>query len=76
VPEDEFVEVDLELCLAHSVVGADQPLLEVANGSIRKWDSGLHAFAQLRPQGLVANHMLKAGLLSNSPSEKSTSTKA
>jgi len=30
VPEDELVEVDLELRFAHSVVSADQPLLEIA----------------------------------------------
>jgi hypothetical protein len=29
------------------VVGADQPLLEIANGPIGKRDSGLRAFAQL-----------------------------
>ena len=45
MPKDEFVEVDLELGLAHSVVGADQPLLEVSNGPIGEWDSGLRAFA-------------------------------
>jgi len=45
MPKDEFVEVDLELVLADSVVGADQPLLEVSNGPISEWDSGLRAFA-------------------------------
>ena len=38
VPKDEFVEVDLELRLAHSVIGADKPLLEVSNSAIREWD--------------------------------------
>ena len=32
--KDEFVEINLKLGLAHSVVGADQPLLQVANGPI------------------------------------------
>ena len=45
MPKHEFVEVDLELVLAHSVVGADQPLLEVPNGPIGEWDSGLRALA-------------------------------
>ena len=45
--KNEFVEVNLELGLAHSVVGADQPLLEIANCPIGKWDSGLRTFAQL-----------------------------
>jgi len=47
MPEDEFVEVNLELGLAHSVVGADQPLLKIANGPIGKGDGGLRAFTQL-----------------------------
>ena len=62
MPKDEFIEVDLELVLAHSVVGADQPLLEVANRPIGKWDSGLRAFSQLRSERLVASDMFKAGL--------------
>jgi hypothetical protein len=41
------------LGLAHSVVGADQPLLEVANRPIGKRYSGFRAFAQLRAEGLV-----------------------
>ena len=45
VPKDEFVEVSLELGLAHTVVGADEPLLEVANGSIGKWNGGLRTFS-------------------------------
>jgi predicted nuclease with RNAse H fold len=45
--KDEFVKVNLKLGLAHSVVGADQPLLEVANGPVRKRDSRFRAFAQL-----------------------------
>jgi len=44
VPKDEFVEVYLELGLAH-VVRANEPLLEVANGSIGKWDGGLRTFS-------------------------------
>jgi len=30
VPKDEFIEVYLELGLTYAVVGADEPLLEVA----------------------------------------------
>jgi hypothetical protein len=45
VPKDEFVEVYLELGLTHTVVGADEPLLEVANGSIGKWNGGLRTFS-------------------------------
>ena len=45
--KDEFVKVNLKLRLAHSVVGADQPLLEIANGPIGKRDRRLRALAQL-----------------------------
>jgi hypothetical protein len=61
VPKDEFVEVHLELGLAHTVVGADEPLLEVANGSIGKWYGRLRTFSQLRAERLCASNMFKAG---------------
>ena len=60
VPEDEFVEVDLELRLAHSMVGADQPLLEVPNGTVGKWDSRLRAFAEFGSQWLRAGDMFES----------------
>ena len=60
--KDEFVEVYLELGLAHSVVGANQPPLEVANGPIGKGYSGLRTFSQFRAEGLDASDMFKAGL--------------
>jgi hypothetical protein len=47
MPKDEFVEVNLKLVLAYSVVGSDQPLLQVSNSPIRKWHGRLRAFAQL-----------------------------
>jgi hypothetical protein len=62
VPKDEFVEVYLELGLTHTVVGADEPLLEVANGSIGKWYGGLRTFSQLGAERLAASDMFKAGL--------------
>jgi hypothetical protein len=43
VSKDEFVEVRLELGLAHSVIGPDQPLLKVADSPVSQWDSGLRA---------------------------------
>jgi len=45
VPKDEFVEVYLQLGVTHTMVGADQPLLEVANGAIGKWNGGLRTFS-------------------------------
>jgi hypothetical protein len=48
VPEDEFVEVDLELGLTYSVIGADQPLLEISNSAIGEWNSRLRALSECR----------------------------
>src|SRR4029453_6143299 len=61
VPEDEFVEVDLELRLAHSVIGSDQPFLEVSNGAIGKWDRRLRAFTKFGSQRLSAGDMFEPG---------------
>jgi len=33
VSEDELVQVDLKLRLAHPVVGANQPLMEISNSA-------------------------------------------
>ena len=62
MPKYEFVEVHLKLGPTHTVVGADQPLLEVANGSIGKRDCGLHTFSQFRAERLDTSDMFKAGL--------------
>jgi len=62
VPEDEFVEVDLELGLAHAVVCANEPLLEVADGSIGKSHRGLCAFSQFQTERLDAGDVFKTGL--------------
>jgi hypothetical protein len=45
VPKDEFVKINLELSLAHTVVSAEEPLLQVANGSVSEWDGGLGTFS-------------------------------
>jgi hypothetical protein len=37
VPEDKLIQIDLELSSANAMVGADQPLLEVANRAISEW---------------------------------------
>ena len=34
MPKDEFVKVDLELVATDPVVGANEPLLQVADGSV------------------------------------------
>jgi len=33
--KDEFIEIDLELFAAHTVIRSDEPLLEIANGAVR-----------------------------------------
>ena len=62
MPKNEFIEVNLQLVLAHSVVGSNEPLLEVSDRPIGKRDCGLCTFAQLRSKRLVSNDMFKAGL--------------
>jgi hypothetical protein len=62
VPKDEFIEVYLELGLAHTVVGANEPPLEVANRSIGKGDSGLRTFSKFRAERLDASDMFEADL--------------
>jgi len=37
---------------AHAVVGANEPLLEVADGPVRQWHCGFRALAQVASQGL------------------------
>ncbi len=41
------------------MVGADQPLLEVANGAIGEWNSRFRAFAEFRSQRLSAGDMFE-----------------
>src|SRR6266702_428166 len=43
VPKDEFVEIDLELGLTYSVIGADQPLLEISNSANSPWSRNYSA---------------------------------
>lgn len=60
MPEDEFVEVNLELRFADAVVGADQPLLEVPNSAIGKWNNRLRAFPECGSQRLCVGDMFEA----------------
>jgi len=58
--EDELIEVGLELTPADTVVGANQPLLQVADGSVGQGHDRFSTLAQLGPQGLNAGDMLEA----------------
>src|SRR6266542_6108246 len=60
VPKDELIEVDLELAAADTVVGTDQPLLQVADGAVGKRDDGFGALSQpelrrLRPRDVLCH---------------------
>jgi len=48
---------DMELSLAHTVLGAYQPPLEVAYGSIGKGDRGFRTFSQVRTERLDASDL-------------------
>src|ERR1700722_2439461 len=61
MPEDELIQINLELSPAHTVVGADQPLLEVANGAIGQRYRRFRTLAQFRSQGLSARDVLETG---------------
>ena len=46
VTEDEFIQVDLELVAADTVMSPKKPLLEIANGPVRQRHYGLRALSQ------------------------------
>ena len=62
VSKYEFIQVKLELTTAHAVVSSDEPLLEVANCSVRQWYNGLCALPQVNAQRLAARNVLEASL--------------
>src|ERR1017187_6849899 len=57
--KDEFIEVYLKLIAAHTVVGSDQPLLEVAHRAVRQKYHGLRSFAQVDLPRLVPRHVFE-----------------
>src|ERR1700720_193024 len=59
VAKDEFVEIDLELIAAHTVISSDQPLLQVADRAVCQRHHGLCAFTQVDSQRLAARHVLE-----------------
>lgn len=52
--KDEFVEIDLQVMPADTVIGADEPLLQVPNGAVRQRHHGRHASSQRTPGRLRA----------------------
>ena len=61
MPKDELIQIDLELSSTHAVVGADQPLLEVANRAISERHCRFRALAEFGSQGLSASDVFETG---------------
>jgi hypothetical protein len=62
VAEDELIQVRLELSPADAMVGADQPLLKVADRAIRERDYRGLPPTQVSRMGLLAGHVAVARL--------------
>jgi hypothetical protein len=65
VTKHEFIQINLKLVAADTVVSPEQPLLEITNCPIRQRHHGLRAFWQFSSQWLDASHMVEAGLFQN-----------
>jgi hypothetical protein len=64
VTKYEFIQIDLELITADTMVSSEQPLLEITNRSASQRYHGLRAFSQIGSERLAARHVLEAGLFS------------
>jgi hypothetical protein len=60
MPEHEFVEIGLKLGFTDSMIGTDQPLLEIPYGAIGEWNSRLRALSECRSQRLSAGDMFES----------------
>jgi hypothetical protein len=58
--EHKFVEIGLKLGFTDSMIGADQPLLEVSNSAISEWNSRLRALSECGSQRLSAGDMFES----------------
>jgi len=61
VPKNELVQIGLELLLAHPTTRADQPLLEISDSAIGKWDSRLRTFTEFRSGRLRSGDVFESG---------------
>ena len=59
VPKDELIQIDLQLGAAHPMVSAEEPLLEVPDGTVSERYDGFRSPVQLGSQGLSARDMVK-----------------
>ena len=62
VTKYEFIQINLELITADTVMGSEQPLLKIANGPVRRRHHGLGTPSQVNSQRLAARHVLEASL--------------
>jgi hypothetical protein len=62
VTKYEFIQVDLELIAADTVMSPKQPRLEIANGPVRDRHYGLRAFSKVASLRLAARNGLEASL--------------
>lgn len=58
VAKNEFVQVNLKLRATDAVIGANQPLLEVADRAVHQWHRRLGPLAQVDSQGLGTRNVL------------------
>jgi hypothetical protein len=63
VPKDELVEVRLQLGAAHAVIRADQPLLEIPDGTVGQRHHRPGTLAERRAQRLFERDVVEPGLL-------------
>jgi hypothetical protein len=73
VTKYEFIEINLELITANTVMSSEQPLLEIANGPVCQRHHGFRAFSQVDSQRLAARYMLEACLFQPSEAFQSVS---
>src|ERR1700730_18186954 len=61
MPKRELIQVHLKLTATDTMVGSDEPLLEIADRTIReRYDRG-HAFAEVFADRLGARHVREPG---------------
>jgi len=59
VPKDELVQIDVQLGTAHPMVGTEELLLEVPDGTISEGHHRFRSLVQLGSQELLARDMMK-----------------
>src|SRR5439155_21944444 len=63
VAKDEFIELNCELVTAYAMMGPSQPLLKVANRTVRQRHYRFCSLPQFASQGLAARHVLETRFL-------------